>query len=244
MRSLVAVVLMSVLASLAAAAPALAEPASGPRQEIDQTFTTTAPNTPTGVGWDATYHAAGDPSSPPPYMERMTFYPPEGFRFDTSVPESCTATDAELAVRGPAACPAGSLVGQGETEGLFMAPITKAFVFHEFWHRIYLMNNAGEQIVLVEAEGFEVMRGKFQPDGSLEFNPTTCFPRPPTGCADDYIIQLRTTSFVPAYTNAKGSYATTPPTCPESGYWDTTVRFWWKDGNEDAVVTRQPCSSA
>ena len=47
-----------------------------------------------------------------PYMRRMTFYPPAGMRHDTSVPEQCTASDFELSMNGPAACPEGSLIGE------------------------------------------------------------------------------------------------------------------------------------
>jgi hypothetical protein len=230
-------------ALLVFAAPAAAEPGSGPHETIDQTFTATTPGTPTGLGWSSTYHAAGDPSSPPPAMTKMVFYPPAGFRFDTSVPGQCTATDAELSLRGPAACPADSRLGEGTTEGLFLFPFAHDQVFDHFNHHLDVLNNAGEQVLLVESEGWTVQRGKFNPDGSLEFNATTCFPASPTGqCADDYIVQLGSKTTIPVYTNAKGSYATTPPTCPDTGYWDTTVRFWWADDTTDSVVTRQPCS--
>src|SRR3954463_4765640 len=93
------------------AAGAAAEPGTGPHETIDQTFSTTRPGTPTGVDYTARYHAAGDEQSPPPYMRRMTFYPPPGFRTDTSVPAQCTAPDVQLQAMGPAACPAGSQIG-------------------------------------------------------------------------------------------------------------------------------------
>src|SRR3954453_22709812 len=109
-------------ALLAFAAPAAAEPGSGPRETINQTFTATTPSTPTGLGWSGTYHAAGDPQAPPPPMTRMVFYAPPGFRYDTSVPGQCTATDAQLSVQGPSACPESSRLGDGTTEGLFYYP--------------------------------------------------------------------------------------------------------------------------
>lgn len=240
-------VLIVVVVIAVSAAPAYAEPGSGPRQTVDQTFTTTHPGSPTGIGYEATFHGEGDPTAPPPPMDKMTFYPPAGFRFDTSVPDQCTATDAELQVRGPDACPPGSILGVGRTDGLFMAPVTHSFVFHEFTHRMFIANNAGEQIILVEAEGYAVMRGKFQPDGSLEVKRPPCFPQPPTGeCVDDYILETMTSSFIPPYTRATAdgvrSYATTPPECPKSRYWNTTIKFWWSDGAEDTVVTLQPCT--
>src|SRR5204862_6695455 len=41
-------------------ATAMAEPASGPRETIDQRHPTTTPNTPSGLSYTAHYHAAGD----------------------------------------------------------------------------------------------------------------------------------------------------------------------------------------
>jgi hypothetical protein len=227
------------------AGTAAAEPGTGARETVDQTYTTTLPNTATGLGFSSSYHAADDPNAPPPAMRKMVFYPPPGFRYDTSVPGQCTATDVELELQGPAACPADSRLGEGTTEGLFLVPFAHSFLFDHYTHHVDVMNNAGEQIMLIQSEGWTVVREKLNPDNSLEFAGPTCFPAPPTGgCADDYIIQLGTTTTFPEYTNAKGSYATTPPTCPDTGAWETTVRFWWADATTDSVVSRQPCSPA
>jgi hypothetical protein len=240
------------LASLALmATPAAAEPVSFARGTVDQTFTTTRPSSPTGLGFDSRFHAAGDEQGNPPYLRRMVVHPPAGMRYDTSVPDQCTATDAELRLRGPNACPQGSLLGDGITTGVFMFPVadnlSDQFVFHEFWHILHVFNNANEQIVLVEAEGYEVVRGRFRDDGAIDWQLPTCFPAPPTGCVDDYIIQLTNSTFLPPYTeeSADGvrSYATTPPECPRSGHWDTAVELFWSDGSYDNVVTTQPCSS-
>jgi hypothetical protein len=242
LRAALAALLASACSALGAGAAA-AEPATGPHETVDQSYTTSQPGAATGLGFNATYHAAGDPQSPPPAMRKMVFYPPAGFRFDTGVPGQCTATDVQLELQGPAACPADSRLGDGTVEGIFLVPFAHSFVFDHFTHHIDIVNNADEQVILVQSEGWTVARGKMQPDGSLEFANTTCFPAPPAGgCADDYLIQLGTNSLIPVYTNAKGSYATTPPTCPATGYWETTVRFWWVDDTTDSVVSHQPCS--
>ena len=237
------------LCVLSAVAPstAAAQPGSGPREDVDQSFTTTLPGTPTGLNFSATYHAAGDPEAPPPYMSKMTFFPPRGMRYDTRVPERCTATDLELQVRGPDACPEGSRLGTGSTEGLFMAPITHAFVFSQFKFDMTLLNNTSEQILVVNSDfGFTVMRGRISPGGAITFKPTTCFPSPPAGeCPDDYILQLGSSSTIPVYTKKRGrrtrAYAKTPARCPARGNWRSRIKFWWKDGSKDTVVTTQPC---
>jgi hypothetical protein len=237
---------LCVLAALSPAA-ASAEPVSGPRETVDQSLTTTKPGAPTGLRYNASYHAAGDPKGNPPFLLKMAFYPPPGFRYDTSVPDQCTASDAELASQGAAACPAGSRLGRGTADGIFYYPFSDA-IFDRYHHDTDVVNNAGEQIVLVNSEGSTVVRGKFQPDGSLVFDTTTCFPAPPPGaqCADDYILQLGTTSDIPALTRTIAgrlrSYATTPPKCPKRRYWETTIRFWWRDGSVDTVASRQPCT--
>jgi hypothetical protein len=224
------------------AGTAAAQPTSGPRETVNQSFTAKRPNAATGVRFSSRYHAAGDEKGNPPYLRRMVFTPPRGMRYDTSVPELCTAPDLDLSARGPAACPAESRIGAGMTEGLFFFPFSDDVLFDHFKHNIYLMNNKDEQIILVESEGFTVVRGHFQPDGSLEFKSPTCFPAPPAGeCADDYILQLGTTSLIPRYKRDGRSYATTPPTCPKRGYWRSKLHFEWSDGAVDDVVSRQPC---
>jgi hypothetical protein len=229
-------------------ASAAALPGHGPREDIDQSFTSTKPGTPTGASWKGTYHAAGNKRGTPPYMLKMIFYPPKGMRYDTNVPAKCTAPDAVLQVMGPNACPPGSLIARGSTQGIFYQPIGHAFEFDRFDHKIYVMNNTNEQIILVEAEGYAVVRGKVRPDGSQVFVNPTCFPEPPTGCVDDYVLQTGSASKLARYTRAVNgavkSYATTPQACPRSGYWRSVVKFWWKGGAVDSVVTKQPCRPA
>ena len=227
-------------------ASAAAQPGSGPREDVNQTFTTTHPGSPTGTHWLARYHAAGKKSGEPPYVHRMVFYPPRGMRYDTSVPGRCTAPDVELQAFGPAACPVDSRLGSGTVKGIFYEPIGHDFVFDRYTHHVDVMNNTNEQIILVKAEGYAVVRGTVRPDGTQDFRTPSCFPSPPVGdCLDDYVKLSYTNTFLPAYTRKSGgrvrSYATTPPKCPASGYWRTRVKFWWGNGAIDSVVTKQRC---
>lgn len=236
------------LASLAlCAGTAAAQPVSGPRETVDQTFTTTRPATPTGIGFAAAYHAPGDPRGNPPYMRRMVFYPPSGMRYDTTVPDVCSAPDVELEAMGPDACPPASQIGRGTTEGLFFDPVARDVLLDHYQHNMLVLNGPSEQILLIQSEGYTVVRGRVAPDGSIEFSPPACFPVPPTGqCVEDYVLQLKSTSTLPPYSRTVGgqlrSYATTPSVCPAQGYWQTTIRYWWADGSVDSIVTRQPCA--
>lgn len=229
------------------AASAAAEPGTGPRETVDQSFTTTRPDTPTGIGFSGTYHADGDEQGKPPYLERMIFHPPPGMRYDTTVPDQCTASDGDLAFRGPAACPPGGRLGDGITTGEVQFPFADGFILDRYVHRVYVLNGVNEQIVLIESEGFTVVRGRFRPDGAIDWDLPTCFPTVPgADCVDDYVLQLSTSTTLPPYTessdNRVQSYATTPPDCPDAGFWRTTIEYTWSDGSVDDVVTTQPCS--
>src|SRR4051795_1203477 len=126
---------VSVVTCLVVAAPAAAQPVSFPHGATDQQFTTAQPGAPSGFTFTGTYHAAGDPAGEPPYMRRMVFDSPPGTRYDTTVPDRCTASDAELQLQGPTACPAGSVLGKGHSENRFMGQSSTV--------EMYLLNNAG-----------------------------------------------------------------------------------------------------
>jgi hypothetical protein len=242
----VSAILVLCIAFALATASATAQPGTGPREKINQGFTTKRPGAPTGIGFTGSFHAAGDRHGNPPNMRRMVFHPPHGMRYDTNVPGKCTASDLQLQTRGPDACPVDSWLGGGTVEGLIMEPVGHDFVFDHYHHHIDLFNNTNEQIILVHSEGWTVARGEMRPDGSIAFQLPTCFPVPPvTGCVDDYIIQLATSSAIEPYKKRIDghvrSYATTPRRCPARGFWRTRVRFDWANGATDRVVTKQPC---
>ena len=229
---------VSLLAGFATwATPAAAEPASGPYSTIDQRLTTTQPNAPTGFHFDGRYHAPGDPDGDPPYMRKMAFYNVAGVRWDTSVPERCTASDYELALRGAEACPAGSRLGGGTTTTSFLGGFRSTI-------DLDFLNNEGEQIIVARSPFVAtVARGRIDSDGSVEFASPTCFPSvKPVPCPVDTVLQLGSSIVVPPYTRGSRSYMTSPRKCPAAGHWESPIRMWWADGAVETVVTRQPCN--
>ena len=224
---------------------AFGQPGQGPRETVNQNFTTKRPNTPTGLRFSAEYHAPGDKEGAPPYLRRIVFFPPGGVRYNTNVPAKCTASDAVLEAQGPDACPPKSLIGHGTASGLFMFPVANDVEFHNFFHHTVVINNTNEQILLVHSEGYTVVRGRIRRDGAVVYDTPACFPAPPGGCVDEYIIQLKTTTNLPRISRRvkgrKRVYARTPRHCPRRGWWRTVVRFVWEDGAVDSVPTRQPC---
>jgi hypothetical protein len=230
-------VLVGAVAAIAAwPAGASAEPAEFAHGSIEQTLSSTTPNSPTGFHFVGRYHAAGDPSSPPPYMRKMTFYDPTGSHLDTSVPELCTASDVELAVSGASACPEGSRIGGGKSETLFMNSFPTTV-------EVEVFNNTGEQVMLARSPILTtVTRGKIRPDGSVEYASPTCFPST-AGCPGDNVLQLTSDISSAPYVKGGRAYQTTPAKCPKSGRWESHVRLWWADGTEDAVTTTTPCTA-
>jgi hypothetical protein len=242
-RAVLAGLLIELLLAAFGAWPgsAAAQPTSGPHETLDNRLTTTQANAAAGFSFTGTYHAADDAHANPPYMRRMIAYNPPGLRYDTSVPERCSASDIELEVLGAAACPAASRLGSGTTLTSFLGrfPSTVSVDF---------FNNTHEQIILARSPGLStVARGRIRPDGSVEFASPTCFPSvQPPGCPVDDVLQLKSSITVPPYTRSSNghvrSYLTTPSRCPAAGHWKTTIRLWWADGSVDTVGIQQPCT--
>ena len=237
---------LGLLVLMLALSPAGASAQSGdfPHGKAEQRYTAKRPNAATGASFTGAYHAAGNAEGNPPYMRRMTFYPPKGMRYDTSVPARCTASDAELRLGGPSACPRDSRLGGGTTSGIFYEPIANAFELTRYNNAFDIFNNANEQVMVIGSGGlgYTVVRGRIGPDQSVTYESPTCFPAPPAGqCARDHVLQLGSRSSMAAYTRGSRSYLTTPPKCPARGYWLTRVKFWWADGAVDTATSRQPC---
>ncbi len=235
--------------SALSATGAAAQAVSGPRETVDQSFTTTRPNSPTGLSYSGTYHAAGDENGDPPYLKRMIVYPPPGMRYDASVPDQCGAPDPQLELMGAAACPAGSRLGGGSINGSILDPVLHTFT-SDFEYSFDVLNNANEQLILVNSgQGRTVVHVRIRPDGAFDALMPTCFPWVETaGCADNFILVRKDMSSLPRYTRTIGgrlrSYATTPPKCPTRGYWQTRMEIYWSDGSVDSVESPQPCQHA
>lgn len=233
--------LPGLLLACLAAAGAQAAPVSGPHGTVDNAWTTDLPATPTGYTFTGSYHAAGDPNGDPPYMRGMTFVLPRGMRYDTSVPDRCTASDLELTLRGLAACPPDSRLGGGTVRTKFLGFPSSL--------EVDVVNNRGEMIMIIRSPGLHsVSRGEIR-RRTVSFRSPTCFPSlSPPGCPVDTALQLGSSVVVPPYVRGSGddlrSYATTPRRCPRSRRWRTRIRFWWADGTRETLASDHPCRSA
>jgi hypothetical protein len=232
----IALVATAAIVQLLPAATAVAQPVKMRHGSVDNRFTTSAPGAASGFIYNGMYHAAGDPQGDPPYMRKMTSYTPPGQRYDTKAAPRCTAGDVELALRGAAACPPGSRLGGGTVVGKFMNAFPNVL-------RADFFNAPGEQIILARSPFVaSVSRGRIAKDQSVTYASPTCFPVIGSGpCPVDNALQIQSHISVPRHARGSRAYMRTPPRCPASGVWRTPIRFWWKDGTTDLVVTKQHC---
>jgi hypothetical protein len=101
----VAFAAISILAALAPAAHA------GDRVDYAQMFTTSVPGASTGTDTQILYKNPNDPAAKPIPVRREVFTFPSGTSYDETVVPDCTASDAELMLLGPDACPSESYMG-------------------------------------------------------------------------------------------------------------------------------------
>lgn len=216
MRSLV------LLAALLMAAPAAAQP----RQTASLTFTSMTPGAPTGVVLDADYFDPADPDGKPPRVVRVVTTLAPGSRYDTSVPAQCEASDAELMIAGPAACPEESVVGTGwltvdTGAGDQMADVS----FH---------NRTDELIFVNTVRGTPartVLRAPVSGTSTTSEVPMLPGTPPDGGVLDQVHFEDFTV----------GRYITTPPTCV-TGFWTNSTTFTYADGVTQTVESRSPCT--
>ena len=98
-------------AALAGAAPADAD--STPAGDFSFRFSSPQPNVSAGLELRQLYKRPDDPNAKPSPVRRFLFAAPEGTVFDGSAVPACAATDQEFQQLGRAACPPGSVVGEG-----------------------------------------------------------------------------------------------------------------------------------
>jgi hypothetical protein len=162
----------------------------------------------------------------------------EGTHINTSVPEQCTATDAQLMVQGATACPAGSKVGGG-----FVRIDTGFAGDARFLNEdVSLLNNEDELIFLFtdRASGARVVN-RAVVEGSRTTTTAPPLPgTPPDGGAVD-VVQLELDEI--SRRGGERGYITTPGECPNNRAWTNAVSFTYADGASQTVETESPCSS-
>jgi hypothetical protein len=199
-----------------------------PAGDFSFMFTSTRPGTPTGLEFRQLYKNPNDPSAKPSPVRRFLFAAPEGSVFDGSAVPACNATDQQFQQMGKAACPAGSMVGEGFITVMAGIPGEQPFPLDA------TVFNSGDGIIeLFTEQGtgtfLAIERPKFR--GANAFEDTDIAPTP--GGPPDFQSAAREAYLVfPLSRGPDGrSFITTPPACSPSRRW--TARFEWTnaDGN-------------
>ena len=233
-------VTVTVVCAALTVGPAAHAQDTGSRQTAKVKFTTKQPGAPSGLIFKVDYANPDDPAAKPPAVRRVVEKLARGARFDTAAPEPCTAADPQLMLLGTAACPPGSAVGTGHLtlDTGFPGPGRIVDVGIDFF------NNANELIFLNQPGPLDsprvVVRSAVTDRRVISeapFLPGT----PPDGAAID-TVDAR---FHAATREAGGktrSYVTTPPRCPQRGYWLNRVTFTYFDGASQTVRSRSRCT--
>jgi hypothetical protein len=161
-----------------------------------------------------------------------------GSQIDTTVPEQCTATDAQLMAQGADACPVGSWVGTGTIRLDTGFPEPLRFIDAN----VTFLNNADE-LIFVSAETISGARvvTRSQVQGSEIVNSAPLLPgTPPDGAAID-VVQVHLDPISRQLDGGQRAYITTPGECPPAGSWTNSVQFTYADTVTEAVTDESPC---
>ena len=209
------------------------------RQEATYRLTEELAGQGTGEVFHFDYVNPDDPEGKPPAVEKVVTKLPRRGRFDTSVPASCGATDAELMAMGADACPEDSLIGGGVVTVDTGLPEPARIVTAD----VVFANNAddpdGEFIYINTVRDAPLARTVIRADVRRRKTVTLAglLPgTPPDGGAID-TVDLE----VDALARGHDNYITNPPRCRD-GYWVTRVRFFYPDDVSQVERTRSPCS--
>jgi hypothetical protein len=246
------------IALLALAAPGVAAAASGGdaitlrdatplRQTASLTFSSTRPGTATGsttaINW-----LSADPANPdgkPAAIETVIFRYPDGTTINTSAIAQCTASDAELTLRGADACnppdtptgtPPPSLLGSGELVSDTGSPDPTT---RHATNTLTAFNNAGEVVFLAETASPQT---RVVSRATVDRNTVTAhYPTLPGAPGPEPYLAYNSLRLTGGPAVGPGAYMTTPPSCPAS-VWTGSIIFIYRDGVVQEVPTSTPCA--
>ena len=229
-----------IAAVLALVAPAHANAAEPPRvaSYVDR-FSSPLPGTSTARYAEIDFVNPTDRDGKPRALTHAHVVFAPGTVVNTRALPECEATDAEIVASGPAACPAGSIVGRGLSNFDTGFPGDARHIISDL-----TFVNARNQLVFVakpRAGGpYVVLRGRYSRGNVLDVDAPPLPGTPPDGAGDDHeVLDLKEHSTVRG--GRRIAYIRTPPTCPASGRWTNTVTYTFRDGVKQTFRAHTPC---
>jgi hypothetical protein len=221
--------------ALSAQASAVSDAA---RQTYSERFTTDVPGASTGRSYAIDWVNPDDPEAKPPAFSHLHVELAEGTRFDTSALPHCRASDAELMAAGARACPEESHVATDETviDTGVAGPSRYATT------DLLFFNNEDELVLIatIRDNGARVVLRAKVGENTIDLDVPMLPGTPPDGGA----AKRQRGTFHPRSTVTDGrqsNFLTTPPTCPESGFWVNRITWTYRDGVEQTAESRSPC---
>jgi len=218
---------------------------SDSRQSSSYLLTEERPGRGTSERFLFDYRDPADPQAKPPAVRRVVTILPRGARYDTSAPESCTASDAELTAQGGAACPPRSAIGGGVVTVDTGVPGPGRIVTAD----IEFFNNASDpagEFIYVNTVRGSGARTVIRADvtGRKTITNAGMLPgAPPEGGAID-TVDVTVENVSRTIDGEVRNYITTPKRCrgrKSDPHWTTRVEFTYADGVSQTVPTHTPC---
>ena len=219
--------LLAVALACGAAAVALASPQFA--STLVFTYSSKVPGSPSGLDSLATFSDPGEPSGKPKELVKINvrFHP--GTRIDTAALPRCRASDTDVQRLALRACPASTRVGIVHAVGV----ISTGVRFNPVGH---LFNARRAIIVVVTVDGRFITN--FRDDVTRDT--LTVNSRIPAG-----VSFIRFKPHIPRHflkrAGKRRAYMRTPPSCPATGAWTTSVVFFFRDGSTQEHSAPTPC---
>lgn len=196
-------------------------------------FTSRRPDSTTGAHLIAAVHR-GSPEEKPSPLRTETLTLPPGARFNGRAVPACQATDQEIQMLGPAACPAASQVGSGTLQVALGSPSDPETA------DVTIFNWGRGTVEVVTAPGtgrtLAIDRGDFTGPGQLTNHPPNAPGGPP-----DFRASVSAVDFT--YRDVPGGFITTSERCPSSGMWTSRVSYSTADGRSYQATAATPCET-
>jgi hypothetical protein len=211
-----------------------AEPSLAQQSDFGVAFAPARPATTATFTLHIVYRDPADPDGKPSPIRHIAIAAPAGTVFGVGTVPACEATNQQIQLQGPAACPPDSQIGAGTLTAItgFGPPIdpfaTKVTIFNDGhgWVEVVQDRQSGATLAI---DRF-VIHGRM-----LTANPPATPGGPPDGQT-----AVRTIDFT---FPASRAFVTTPPKCPDGRTWRSTAAFTFADGSTQNVQSSTPCHS-
>jgi hypothetical protein len=196
------------------------------------TYTAQTSSSPSGFDALATWSDPGEPGGKPKEVQKIKVAFPPGSKLDTTALPTCNASAEDIANLAVRACPAKTKLGEVRGQGVYAGgPPFNTFAT--------LFNAKREIIVVVTLDD---SHGRLLTDFRDDVRRSSITINLKIGRG---ISLIRFQAHVPTHFRKRGrkrkAYFRTPPSCPASGAWTTTVTLSYRDGSTDQHTAPSPC---